>query len=444
MGEIGIAGIGLAHGYLNRPDLTERAFSADFLGIPTTRRARIYRTGDLGRVNADGEIEHHGRIDTQVKIRGYRIELTEIESVLLRVPGIAQAVVNTHRPDAGCRGAGRLLQPAAGRAPRWTPGRVYADPARAAARVHGAGLPGGAAGHPDAAQRQGRPQEPAPAERSAPRRPPAATTWPRRLTRSRRWPTVLATVLEVDRVSVDGHFFDELGASSLLMARFSAAIRERTALPPVSMKDIYLHPTVRQLAAALGRRPPPAVRRRCRCRRRARQPRPQPASRPSGTPRFFLCGVLQLLAFAACIAGGALLLNAGSAWVVGGAAACWASTRGWWSSAAAGCSASACCPSRSSGCSSAGGSRGAFGSGASPTSGSGWSRPMIVANPMARLFIGTPLYALYLRALGARIGRGVGHPHPARPGLHRPADHRRGQRHPQGHATSAATAPGRG
>ena len=99
MGEIGIAGIGLADGYVNRPDLTERAFRPDFLGIRGNPPGKIYRTGDLGRVNAQGEIEHHGRIDTQVKIRGYRIELTEIESVLLRVPGIAQAVVNTHRPD---------------------------------------------------------------------------------------------------------------------------------------------------------------------------------------------------------------------------------------------------------------------------------------------------------------------------------------------------------
>ena len=70
MGEIGIAGVGLARGYLGRPDLTERAFVPDFLGIPNNPPGRIYRTGDLGRVNADGEIEHHGRIDTQVKIRG--------------------------------------------------------------------------------------------------------------------------------------------------------------------------------------------------------------------------------------------------------------------------------------------------------------------------------------------------------------------------------------
>src|SRR5512144_1552929 len=77
--------------YLNRADLTERVFIRDFLGIPGNPSGRIYRTGDLGRINDDGEIEYHGRIDTQVKIRGYRIELTEIESVLLQVPGIAQA-----------------------------------------------------------------------------------------------------------------------------------------------------------------------------------------------------------------------------------------------------------------------------------------------------------------------------------------------------------------
>jgi amino acid adenylation domain-containing protein len=83
LGEIGIAGIGLAAGYVNRDDLTGRAFVPDFLGIADNPSGRIYRTGDLGRVTDDGEIEYHGRIDTQVKVRGYRIELTEIESVVM-------------------------------------------------------------------------------------------------------------------------------------------------------------------------------------------------------------------------------------------------------------------------------------------------------------------------------------------------------------------------
>src|SRR5499426_1101842 len=101
LGEIGIAGIGLAAGYLNREELTRKKFISDFLAIPNNPSNRIYRTGDLGRFNEDGEIEYHGRIDTQVKIRGYRIEPIEIESVLLEMPEIAQAVVTTYEPEPG-------------------------------------------------------------------------------------------------------------------------------------------------------------------------------------------------------------------------------------------------------------------------------------------------------------------------------------------------------
>src|SRR5215510_10185674 len=63
---------------------------------------------------------------------------------------------------------------------------------------------------------------------------------------------VLAEVLNVERLSVDSHFFDELGADSLVMARFCARVRKQGDLPSVSMKDIYRHPTIRSLAAALG------------------------------------------------------------------------------------------------------------------------------------------------------------------------------------------------
>src|SRR5207302_8404095 len=63
---------------------------------------------------------------------------------------------------------------------------------------------------------------------------------------------VLADVLRVERVSVDSHFFDELGADSLMMAHFCARVRKRGNLPSVSMKDIYRHPTIRSLAAALA------------------------------------------------------------------------------------------------------------------------------------------------------------------------------------------------
>src|SRR5215470_3663272 len=63
---------------------------------------------------------------------------------------------------------------------------------------------------------------------------------------------VLAEVLRVDRLSVNSHFFDELGADSLVMAHFCARVRKRGNLPSVSMKDIYAHPTIRSLAAAFA------------------------------------------------------------------------------------------------------------------------------------------------------------------------------------------------
>ena len=101
MGEIGIAGVGLADGYLNRPDLTAQKFIPDFLGIPDNPSGRIYRTGDVGRINDDGEVEFHGRIDTQVKIRGYRIELAEIEAAIAELEPVAQAVVHPYEPEPG-------------------------------------------------------------------------------------------------------------------------------------------------------------------------------------------------------------------------------------------------------------------------------------------------------------------------------------------------------
>jgi acyl-CoA synthetase (AMP-forming)/AMP-acid ligase II len=99
-GEIGIAGVGLAQGYLNREELTRQKFIPDFLNLPNNPSGRIYRTGDLGSIR-DGELQFHGRIDTQVKIRGYRIELEEIEAVLLQLPQIAQAVVNPYEVEPG-------------------------------------------------------------------------------------------------------------------------------------------------------------------------------------------------------------------------------------------------------------------------------------------------------------------------------------------------------
>jgi amino acid adenylation domain-containing protein len=90
-GEIHIGGDGVARGYLNRPDLTAERFLRDpFRAEPN---ARMYKTGDLGRWQADGNIEFRGRNDFQVKIRGFRIELGEIEAKLCECAGVREAVV---------------------------------------------------------------------------------------------------------------------------------------------------------------------------------------------------------------------------------------------------------------------------------------------------------------------------------------------------------------
>jgi len=98
-GELCIAGASLAAGYLNKPELTQEKFVA--ITLPNGDQTRIYRTGDLARILTDGNIEFIGRNDDQVKIRGYRIEIGEIEVMLNRVPGIAQAVVTAKEDHNG-------------------------------------------------------------------------------------------------------------------------------------------------------------------------------------------------------------------------------------------------------------------------------------------------------------------------------------------------------
>ena len=96
-GELCIAGVGLARGYLNLPELT----AAKFVSNPLNPRERIYRTGDLARFLPDGNIEYLGRIDHQVKIRGNRVELGEIESRLLELEAVKEAIVIAKEEQGG-------------------------------------------------------------------------------------------------------------------------------------------------------------------------------------------------------------------------------------------------------------------------------------------------------------------------------------------------------
>jgi amino acid adenylation domain-containing protein len=98
-GELHIAGVGVARGYLNRPELTSDKFVVNTLD--SDRPVRLYKTGDLVRRRADGNIDFLGRLDNQVKLHGFRIELGEIEAELGKHPGVGQCVVTARTNQTG-------------------------------------------------------------------------------------------------------------------------------------------------------------------------------------------------------------------------------------------------------------------------------------------------------------------------------------------------------
>jgi amino acid adenylation domain-containing protein len=145
VGEICLGGRGLARGYLNHPELTaERFIPNPFAGLdgeggalPAGAGGRLYRSGDLGRRRAGGELEFVGRADDQVKVRGNRVELGEIEAVLARQPGVRSAAV---------------LAVAAGEAAGGSAGEAGGERAGKAGGESGGEVAGGSAGEAGGAE----------------------------------------------------------------------------------------------------------------------------------------------------------------------------------------------------------------------------------------------------------------------------------------------------
>ncbi|MCV7412181.1 non-ribosomal peptide synthetase [Mycobacterium florentinum] len=238
IGEIYIAGTHVAQGYHRRPGLTAERFVAD----PNTAGGRMYRSGDLARRNADGDIEFVGRADEQVKIRGFRIELGEIAAAISVDPSVGQAVVLavdlprlgkslvgyvTPAPDCGTESVDveRIRARVAAALPDYmTPaGYVVLDeiPITAHQKIDRTALP-----QPEIAA-------------GAEYRDPTTPT-------ERRIAALFSTLLGHDRVGVDDSFFD-LGGHSLVATKLVTAIRSDCGVE-LGIRDIFELATVGRLA----------------------------------------------------------------------------------------------------------------------------------------------------------------------------------------------------
>jgi amino acid adenylation domain-containing protein len=247
-GEIHIGGTAVARGYLFRPELSAERFIADpFSGEAD---ARLYKTGDLGRWLADGNIEYLGRNDFQVKIRGFRIELGEIEARLASAPGVREAVVAA-RDDAKGASAGDkrlvaylLLEDGAELSPAAL--RDYLAGVLPAHMVPGAfvaldAFPLSPNGKLD------RKALPAPDQEAVVTQAYAAPEG----AVEQAVAEVLQEVLGIERVGRHDHFF-ELGGHSLLVVTLIERLRQRDLI--MDVRDVFNAPTLQAMAAVIAQR----------------------------------------------------------------------------------------------------------------------------------------------------------------------------------------------
>lgn len=238
-GELYIAGVGVARGYLHRDELTRERFVPDRFG--TESGAMMYKTGDLARWLPDGNIEYLGRNDFQVKIRGFRVELGEIETRLCACAGVREAVVLAREDTPGNPQLVAYLVLDAGRA--LAPGELRAQLARnlpefmlPTAFVAMECLPLTANGKLD---RNALPAPEASAEPEHVQGAPATAT-------EYALCDIWQSLLKRTRVGVRENFF-EIGGHSLLAARAAHLIAERCGRK-VPIRMLFERPTIAELA----------------------------------------------------------------------------------------------------------------------------------------------------------------------------------------------------
>jgi natural product biosynthesis luciferase-like monooxygenase protein len=242
VGELHIAGAGVAAGYHARPELNGERFLT--LALPPGPE-RVYATGDLVRELGDGRYEYLGRADFQVKVRGHRIELGEIESALRQQPGIVDAVVVAREDTAGTQQLVGFVVPAAGVHPdlerirldlrdqlpdHLIPGRLVqlsALPMTPNGKVDRNALPSREAGS-------------IPRAAGAPARPPATDV-------ERQIKDVWERVLNVDGIGVNDNFF-EVGGHSILAVKVQSAL-SRLFGERLPIIELFRRPTIARLAA---------------------------------------------------------------------------------------------------------------------------------------------------------------------------------------------------
>ncbi len=244
-GELHVGGIGLARGYLNKPELTAEKFIPNpFVGASHSAGERLYKTGDLARYLPDGNIEFLGRIDNQVKIRGFRIELGEIEAVLAQYPAVRDNVVVAREETSGDKrlvayvvisseaSAAQLREFLKQKLPEYMVPSAFvfldALPLTSNGKIDRRALPAPDTSRPESAIAFVAPET----------------------TAERMLADIWAEVLKLDRVGRSDNFF-EVGGHSLLAAQVISRANKAFSVE-IPLRRLFETPTVAGLAAAIA------------------------------------------------------------------------------------------------------------------------------------------------------------------------------------------------